>query len=201
MIAQEFGKQYPSELAEFVAMLKDTKQAGFDSTQNVLAQVSTIVARQDAQIAEIAAATAAVAAQNVTIAAQVAAIATLVGQQVTGAVGNNNANLVALTTGAAAYAPVTFTVPAGFTSAQVLAVSAMYTGPMATVYLYTQIAGGNGIEMNGYGSGGVANVTSTFARTLTGLTGGSTFTVQSLARGNAGTAAWISTSATVTYFR
>jgi len=43
-VAQQFPKQYPSAAHEFTAILRDTKQAGFDLTQNVLSQVSDVVA-------------------------------------------------------------------------------------------------------------------------------------------------------------
>ena len=43
-VAQQFPKQYQSAAHEFTAILRDTKQAGFDLTQNVLSQVSDVVA-------------------------------------------------------------------------------------------------------------------------------------------------------------
>jgi len=196
VIAQEFGKQYPSELAEFVAVLKDTKQAVFDSTQNVLSQVSTIFTALQARVDDLAAVVSG-------LAAAVTRIDTLVGQQVTGDTGNaSTGGAVAVGTGAALYAPVTIAIPAGYSVARVMASSSCaITGGTAT-YLATRIAGGDGLTMPVLAnSSGFGNGAASFARTLTGLNGG-TITIASVAySASGGSSAYISTSAIVTFLR
>jgi len=177
MIAQEFGKQYPSELAEFVAVLKDTKQAGFDSTQNVLAQVSTITAEQNAQIADIAAATAAVAAQ-------VAAIALLVQQQTTGASaapGTGSGFNVGTSQGTKASTSIT--VPAGYSRALVVAIGSLTMADTAPNRFDTRcgISGDYGAALPNLANT-VGSTSAAHSRNLTGLSGGTiTLEVQALA--------------------
>lgn len=106
-----------------------------------------------------------------------------------------------LTTSMASYAPATFTVPDGFTGASVLALSQVAIAGSWPVQMLTRIAGGDGSTMNFYPASGFANGGTSFARTLTGLSGGQQVTVETRARyeGSATPTALIVTTASVTF--
>jgi len=216
-VAQEFPTQEPDKLRRIAQIFAAQKRAMFDLRASVLANVSDIVADLQAQVAATAAATAAVAAAQITLTAQqatltsqqatltaaVANIGTLVGQQTTGDVGNAISSSVAVGTGGGNYGVITFTVPAGFTTAQVSANSSMYSSWGNTVILTTQIAGTNGITMMALSSGGpdYANGSSNFARKFA-VTPGGTYTVLTVAStGSGSVTAYITTTASVTYYR
>jgi len=167
-----------------------------------------VIEELDAQAAALAAQDVIIAGQvtdlaaaNATLTTAVANIATLVGQQTWGDVGNNAASGVTLGTGQTSYAVVSFTVPAGFTQAHVMGVSAMYSGGTVAAIVRTQIAGVNGIDMYAFTNAAYASATATLARKFA-VTPGQVFTVASVANTGAGTtSAYLATSATVTYYR
>ena len=136
-------------------------------------------------------------AKAATLAAQVAAIAAVVNAQVTGGVGNNYV-LTAVTSSWANYAGVSIAVPAGFTRAQVMAVSSVIGPTTDTWQIRVDIAGVTGAEYTVFGNNGALG----FARDLTGLSGGSisiaTGVRNAIASGNN---RGIATSATVTFLR
>lgn len=121
---------------------------------------------------------------------------------VTGATGTGSASSVTLTTTAGVYAPVNFTVPNGFTRAQVMGVSAMYAGGVVASILQCRIHGSDGPEMYAFTNAAYANATASNARSLSGLTPGGTLTVSSVARTSTGsTTAYLITSASVLFLR
>lgn len=158
--------------------------------------------------ADLAAKAAALAAQDVKILAQTAALAAqdaqilaLIGQQVTGTTGTNNVSGVALGS-PANYAVVTFTVPAGFTRATVIGTSGVfYAGVSAVIAANVNIAGVMGFSQKGAVS--FSNVFVANSATLTGLTGGGTFTVSSRVERQSAESvdAYIVTTAMVTFLR
>ena len=190
----------PAGLDEIPRDIKDLRRDLTELGPSVAKSVAGIVADLTAQVAATAAATAAVAAAQITLAANVASIETLVGQQVTGDVGNASSS-VTIGTSAGNYGVVSFTVPAGFTQAHVSAVSAMYSDGMVAAIVRTQIAGVNGIDMYAFTNAAYASATATLARKFA-VTAGQVFTVASVANtGASTTSAYIATSATVTYYR
>jgi len=116
---------------------------------------------------------------------------------VTGDVGNNYV-LTAVTSSWANYAGVSIAVPAGFTRAQVMAVSSVIGPTSDTWQIRVDIAGVTGAEYTVFGNNGALG----FARNLTGLAGGSiaiaTGVRNAIASGNN---RGIATSATVTFLR
>ena len=150
-----------------------------------------------ARVADIALLQADLAAQQATLADQVAAMAAVVNAQVTGGVGNNYA-LTAVTSSWANYAGVGIPVPAGFTRAQVMAVSSVIGPTSDTWQIRVDIAGASGAEYTVFGNNGALG----FSRNLTGLSGGSigiaTGVRNAIASGNN---RGIATSATVTFLR
>ncbi|GAB2457477.1 hypothetical protein [Xylanimonas ulmi] len=109
---------------------------------------------------------------------------------------------ITLGTSAASYAPLSFTVPAGFTSAIVTGHSAMAVGASTVnaAQMTTRIQGADGQFMNVYPDPNFANGATDFARTLTGLTGGGVVTVETRAYSQAGgVSAFITTTATVIF--
>ena len=177
MIAQEFGKQYPSDAHEFVAILKETRQAGFDSTQNVLSQVSTIFAALNARVDELAAVTSG-------LATAVANIATLVGQQTTSvAAAPGTGSGFNVGTGQGTKASTTIAVPAGFSQALVVAIGSLTMADTAPNRFDTRcgIAGGYGAALPNLANT-VGSTSAAHSRNLTGLSGGTiTLEVQALA--------------------
>lgn len=134
-------------------------------------------------------------------AAQLAAINALVATQVDGITGTNSASPT-LNTTPTGYAALTFTVPAGYTRAQIMGVSAMYAGGTVASILRTQIAGVNGPDMYAFTNAAYANATASSAASLSGLTGGGTVTVQSVANTTTSTtSAVILTTAIVTWLK
>lgn len=109
---------------------------------------------------------------------------------------------VALPSSLADFAVVTFTVPAGFTRAVVLGVTTV-TVTTGDMIMSTAIGGSGGLQARCYvDSFGFGNGATSHAATLTGLSGGSTFTVRSqCARTGSSSAALIATSASVTFLR
>jgi len=190
---QQYPAQ-PSEQGRIVEMLTGWKPALFEMRQSILASVSVIFTALQARVDDLAAVVSG-------LAAAVTRIDALVGQQVTGEVGNNSASNVTLGTSAGSYAVVSFTVPAGFTRAHVMGVSAMYSGGTVAAIVRTQIAGVNGIDMYAFTNAAYASATATLASKFA-VTPGQVFTVASVANTGAGnTSAYIATSATVTYYR
>jgi len=116
---------------------------------------------------------------------------------VTGDVGNNYV-LTAVTSSWANYAGVSIAVPAGFTRAQVMAVSSVIGPTTDTWQIRVDIAGVTGAEYTVFGNNGALG----FAHNLTGLSGGSitvaTGVRNAIASGNN---RGIATSATVTFLR
>lgn len=148
----------------------------------------------DALIADLA-------AQSAALAVEVARINTLVAQQVDGSAASATAS-PSLNTTPTGYAAITFTVPAGYTRAQVMGTSSMYMGGIVASVLRTQINGANGPDMYAFTNAAYANASASHAASLTGLTGGGTFTVQSVANTTTSTTSGvIITSATVTWLR
>ena len=136
-------------------------------------------------------------AKAATLAAQVAAIAAVVNAQVTGGVGNNYA-LTAVTSSWANYAGVSIAVPAGFTRAQVMAVSSVIGPTTDTWQIRVDIAGVTGAEYTVFGNNGALG----FAHNLTGLSGGSITVATGVRNAVAsGNNRGIATSATVTFLR
>ena len=165
-----------------------------------------IIAQQDALAAQnttILAQQAELAAQNVRLTAAVANIATLVGQQVAGDTksANTGGGATNLATSFGDYAGATFTVPPGFTRAVVSAVANTYYVTATGVELQVNIAGNVGylqMLLNGQNAGSASH-----AATLTGLSGGGTFTVWSRARvqGAGASGAYLNTTATAIFLR
>lgn len=140
------------------------------------------------------------AAKTAAIATEVARINALVNAQVDGTTGSASAS-VSLGTSPGGYAPITFTVPAGFSRAQVTAISSMYMGGIVASVLQTQIAGNNGPEQFAFTNAAYANASASHAHTLTGLTGGN-ITVRSVAKTSTGsTSGVIITTASVMWLR
>ena len=133
--------------------------------------------------------------------AVVADMAAVLDAQVVPAVGNATTGTTpfATSTTPTNHATITFTVPSGYTRAAVSGVSSLaaFSVPHTVA---TVIAGTVGEYMeiglaDGTGSSG-------YARVLTGLTGGGTFTVQTQTRTGSGTGfAHAITTATVTFYR
>ncbi len=156
------------------------------------------------QQAELAAQQATLSAQQVQLTSvvndlsdQVARIDALVNAQVTGDVGNN---YVVTPVGSSwgQYAPVTIGVPPGYSRAQVVGISSVI-GPTSDTYaIRTTIAGVSGTEFVVFGNNGSVS----YARTLTGLSGG-TITISTgvqniIASGNN---RGVSTSASIIFLR
>lgn len=119
--------------------------------------------------------------------------------------GNAAQSGITFSTGAVAYATAAFIVPAGFTSAAVMGASAGFWGGSAgtALQMYTRIAGADGPAMtSAIGSSGFANIASSYA-TQFAVTGGTSFSVQTVALyagGGAPTGA-LTTSAVVFFYR
>jgi len=149
------------------------------------------------RIAEIADLQADMATAQETLAAQVADLAAVVNAQVTGGVGNNYV-LTAVTSSWANYAGVSIPVPAGFTRAQVMAVSSVIGPTTDTWQIRVDIAGVTGAEYTVFGNNGALG----FAHNLAGLSGGSITVATGVRNAVAsGNNRGIATSATVTFLR
>jgi len=192
-IAQQFDAQEPDTFRRVGQLLKASEDKMFGLRASVLASVSGIVAALQARVDDLAALVSG-------LAAAVTRIDTLVGQQVTGDVGNASSSVTIGTT-AGSYGVVSFTVPAGFTQAHVSAVCAMYCGGTVAAIVRAQIAGVNGVEMYAFTNAAYASATATLARKFA-VTAGQVFTVASVANTGASTTTGVfATSATVTYYR
>lgn len=188
---------------EIPRQIKDLTRAMTELGPSVARSVSGIVADLTAQVAATAAATAAVAAAQVDLAAAVANIATLVGQQTKPDAGRaTTGGAVGLTASSAPYATITFNVPAGYTVASVFASTAAAVSTPIAAQIATRIAGLDGDYMNAYANSyGLGNGSSNFSRVFS-VTPGGTFTVESRAyTPSAGSSAWITTAASVTFSR
>jgi hypothetical protein len=116
---------------------------------------------------------------------------------VSGDVGNNYV-LTTFTMGWVAYAAVGIAVPAGFTRAQVMAVSSIIGPTSDTWQMRVNILGVTGAEYTVFGNNGALG----FARNLTGLSGG-TITVSTEAQNliASGANRGVATSVTVTFLK
>lgn len=171
------------------------------SQSGTLNRLGDQITELNAVVTDLAATQATLASQQTQLTAQVAAIEALVTTQVDGITGTNSASPT-LTTTVTGYAGINFTVPAGFTRAQVMAVSAMYAGGTVASILRTQINGVNGPDMYAFTNAAYANATASSAASISGLTGGANLNVQSVANTTTGTsAAVILTSAVITWLK
>lgn len=123
---------------------------------------------------------------------------------VTGRSGNASQTSVTFTTTLTAYATVTIGIPAGFSRAEVIGVSSLFTGsstPNAAA-MRTRINGVDGEQMTVTTDANFANGASSYARSLTGLAGGN-LTIQTMIQQAAGAtmSGGCTTSALVTFYR
>ena len=225
---QELGPSVARSFAPVIADLQ-AKQVALDAQQVALAAANATLATQQATltaqgatltttvtnlataqgtlattVSGLSAAQSTLTAQQASLTSQLASINALIGQQVAGDARSTDTGPsgVSLTASNTNYATVTFTVPAGFTRAIVTGSSNMYyAGTASGVVLYVSINGTAGYKQTSAASfTAISNTTSTV---LTGLTGGATFTVSSLAAysGTGSMSAYIATTAWVTYLR
>lgn len=113
----------------------------------------------------------------------------------------NTGTAVSVGTSAASFASVAIPVPAGYSRAFVTGISSLASANAVAAYIATRIDGADGMTMpivsapNGAASGSVS-----FARQVTGLSGGS-LTVQTRAYGSSSLTAYIVTSASAVFLR
>lgn len=182
------------KIEDLTRQLKELAPSVMESILPLIQEIS------DAADAAQAAADAANAAVE-DLAVQVARIDALVATQVDGNTGTASASPT-LNTTPTGYAAITFTVPSGYTRAQVMGVSAMYAGGIVASVLRTEINGSSGPDMYAFTNAAYANATAANAASLSGLSGGGTFTVQSVANTTtSSTSAVIITAATVMWLR
>jgi len=162
--SQQWARSVEGELqkTQFDAgkSLQDNTNA-FKSINSTMKQVSD-------QLATLAAQQVTLTTQQATLAAQVADIAALVGAQVTGNTKTASASGSALSSTQLAIATVSVPVPAGFTRAQVMAVSALQAAGATAVTCATSIQG----NASGDVTGNYGFASNSHAVTLTGLSGG-----------------------------
>lgn len=123
---------------------------------------------------------------------------------VTGASGNAFVGSVTFSTTAGSYAEVTIPVPGGFTRAEVLGVSSLFIGSGSpnAASMKTRINGADGLQMTVTTDQNFANGSSSYARSLSGLSGGAV-TVSTIIQQAAGAtmSGGCTTSAIVTFYR
>lgn len=193
--AREVEAQLRSATTQF-ASLDSNINAAFAGINGSLQQLS-------GQIAAIAAQNAALAAQQAALTTVVSDLATVSANQVAGSTGTNSAS-VTVTASAVDYAVITFTVPTGYTRANVMAVSSYTGGGTTASILTTKINGASSPDMYAFNNAAYASVTASYAQSLTGLSGGGTFTVASNVRTTGSpttTSAVILTSASVIWLK
>jgi len=154
------------------------------------------------QVRELMAQQAGLAAQNVTLAAQVATIASVVSKQVIPGAASTSASGWTISSTSSTVATLNFTVPSGYTRALVLGVSSVNvtntSGAMVRDYSSTVINGAGGPELNvlvedlnssATASGALGSIPTSFARTITGLSGGGNVSVSTVVRSSGGSTA------------
>lgn len=189
----------PGTPANLVPPGEDAVIRRIQELERTIRELAPSIARSfEPVIADLQAQQATLGAQQADLTAAVNDISTLSANQVTGDVANNYV-LTPVTSAWVNYAPLSITVPTGYTRAQVMAVSSIIGPTTDTWQMRVDIAGTTSAAYTVFGNNGALG----FARNLTGLTGGSTISVatgvqNAVASGNN---RGIATSATVVFLK
>ena len=161
------------------------------------------------QVKDLTAQQATLATQNATLAAQVATIASVVSKQVVPAAASTSSSGWSIPSGAQTVASLSFTVPSGYTRALVLGVSALTvtntSGASAMDYSRIVINGSSGPEssviVGDFNTAPYANtvmpLSASFAKTISGLVGGGSFSVGASVRSDRSSSSTFFTAATL----